>query len=137
MTKNYKTTSFEATFSSKDLKATEKFYNTFFDAKTLHHNENYLILQIEQTFVHFCSMPETHTGDGIPQNAHGNINVSNADEARKFILEENSENESNYKMTDLRDDPWGMRAFEMQDPNGLHLYISHPINNDYHASSDK
>lgn len=127
MTKNYTTTSFEATFSSKNLKATESFYSKFFDAKTLYHNENYLILQIGSTPFHFCNVPEMHIGNGMPQNANGNIDVSSADEARKFILEANTENASKYKITELRDDPWGMRAFEMKDPNGLGLYVAHNI----------
>jgi catechol 2,3-dioxygenase-like lactoylglutathione lyase family enzyme len=123
---NYTIKSFEPTYFTKDINSTVEFYSRFFSAKEIHKSENYLILQIGSSLFHFCAMSMDGMS-GEPQNATANITVSSADDCRNFIISENSENEKTYEMTELQNDPWGMRAFNMQDPNKLSLYISHTL----------
>ena len=127
MSQNYTVSSFEVSFFTQDIPSTTEFYQKFFQAKEVMNNGNYLVLQIENSSFHFASGDYEKTADGKPQNANGNFMVSNADLCREFILAENEENLAKYSVTEMRDDPWGMRAFNMIDLNGLALYIAHKI----------
>lgn len=127
MSQNWSIPSFEPSFFTQNINLTSEFYQKFFQAREVWNNGDYLILQVGNSLFHFCGGCYGKVEDGKPINVNGNFMVENADTCRDFILAESSENMSKYSVTDMRNDDWGMRSFNMIDPNGLNLYIGHKI----------